>query len=193
MSWFATDEACAAYLERLRWSEGFICPRCGLVREPYRGTRMRLVCQSCRHQATVTAGTLFDKTRTPLKVWMAAAWHLTSQKHGVSALGLQRVLGLGSYQTAWTMLHRFRRAMVRAGREQRKGTVEVDETYIAITDRDESKPRVRTKGNATKTIVALAVEMLEPKGFGRIRLQRVARDSEEYLLPFVHQVDCQSS
>jgi len=83
--------------------------------------------------------------------------------------------------------------MVRAGREQRKGTVEVDETYIAITDRDESKPRVRTKGNATKTIVALAVEMLEPKGFGRIRLQRVARDSEEYLLPFVHQVDCQSS
>jgi len=154
---------------------------------------MRLVCQSCRHQATVTAGTLFDKTRTPLKVWMAAAWHLTSQKHGVSALGLQRVLGLGSYQTAWTMLHRFRRAMVRAGREQRKGTVEVDETYIAITDRDGSKPRVRTKGNATKTIVALAVEMLEPKGFGRIRLQRVARDSEEYLLPFVHQVDCQSS
>ena len=188
LSWFPSDEACAAYLERLRWPEGFICPRCGLVRQPYRGTRIRLVCQSCRHQATVTAGTLFDKTRTPLKVWMAAAWYLTSQKHGVSALGLQRVLGLGSYQTAWTMLHRFRRAMVRAGREQLKGTVEVDETYIALTDRDEFKPRGRAKGAATKTIVALAVEILEPKGFGRIRLQRVARGSEEYLLPFVHEV-----
>jgi transposase-like protein len=131
---------------------------------------------------------IFDKTLTPLKVWMAAAWHLTSQKHGVSALGLQRVLGLGSYQTAWTMLHRLRRAMVRAGREQLKGTVEVDETYIAINDRDASKPRVRAKGNTTKTIVALAVEILEPKGFRRIRLQRVVRDSEEHLLPFVRQV-----
>jgi transposase-like protein len=119
---------------------------------------------------------------------MAAAWYLTSQKHGVSALGLQRVLGLGSYQTAWTMLHRFRRAMVRAGREQLKGTVEVDETYIALTDRDESKARGRAKGNPTKTIVALAVEILEPRGFGRIRLQSVARGSEEYLLPFVRQV-----
>ena len=69
-----------------------------------------------------------------------------------------------------------------------KGTVEVDETYIAITDRDESKPRVRAKSNMTKTIVALAVEILEPKGFGRIRLQRVSRASAEYLLPFVHQV-----
>ncbi len=84
---------------------------------------------------------------------MAAAWYLTSQKHGVSALGLQRVLGLGSYQTAWTMLHRFRRAMVRAGRERLNGFVEIDETYLAIADRKEPKPRARGKSNTTKTIV----------------------------------------
>lgn len=93
------------------------------------------MCPSCQHQSTVSAGTIFEKTRTPLRVWLAAAWYLTNQKQGVSALGLQRVLGLGSYQTTWTMLHRLRRAMVRPGREQLKGMVEVGETYLAITDR----------------------------------------------------------
>ena len=112
--WFASDEACAAYLEQLRWPGGFCCPTCGVVNSPGRATRGRLICRSCRHQCSVTAGTIFDKTRTPLRVWFAAAWYLTSQKLGVSALGLQRVLGLSSYQTAWAMLHRFRRAMRRA-------------------------------------------------------------------------------
>src|SRR5512133_819263 len=93
------------------------------------------MCRNCGRQSTVTSGTIFDKTRTPLTVWLAAAWYLTSQKQGVSALGLQRVLGLGSYQTAWTMLHRFRCAMVRPDRERLKGLIEVDETYLAITDR----------------------------------------------------------
>ena len=86
----------------------------------------------CQYQGTVTSGTIFDKTRTPLRVWLAAAWYLTNQKQGVSALGLQRVLGLGSYQTRRTMLHRFRRAMVRPGRDKLKGLVEVDETYLNV-------------------------------------------------------------
>src|ERR1039457_4777464 len=111
---------------------------CGGMSAPYRASRLRLMCRDCRHQSTVTAGTIFEKTRTPLRVWLAAAWYLTNQKQGVSALGLQRVLGLGSYQTAWAMLHRFRRAMVRPGRERLKGQVEVDETYLAIGDRQES-------------------------------------------------------
>ena len=121
LDWFDSEQACAAYLERLRWPQGFVCPSCGVADSPYRVSRIRLMCRQCGHQATVTAGTIFDKTRTPLTVWLAAAWYITSQKQGVSALGLQRVLGLGSYQTAWTMLHRFRRAMVRAGREPLKG------------------------------------------------------------------------
>lgn len=94
-------------LETLRWPQGFICPDCGVAAGPYRSSRTRLMCRSCGHQTTVTARTIFHKTRTPLRVRLAGARYLTNQKQGVSALGLQRVLGLGSYQTAWTMLYRF--------------------------------------------------------------------------------------
>lgn len=188
LDWFATEEACLAYLERLRWTSGFVCPRCGSVAGAYRASRTRLMCRDCQHQSTVTAGTIFDKTRTPLRVWLAAAWYLTNQKQGVSALGLQRVLGLGSYQTAWTMLHRFRRAMVRPGREQLKGLVEVDETYLAITDRQQPISPVGRKSSTTKVLVVMAVEILQPKGFGRIRLRRIPKDSAPCVIPFVQEV-----
>ena len=95
------------------------------------------------------------------------------------------MLGLGSYQTAWAMLHRFRRAMVRPDRDRLKGTVEIDETYLAITGRDEPQSAQGRKNNTTKVLVALAVEVLEPKGFGRIRLRRIAADSAEFVVPFV--------
>ncbi|EQD53086.1 transposase, partial [mine drainage metagenome] len=147
LDWFGTEEACLAYLEKLRWREGFVCPVCAVAEPPYRSSRGRLMCRSCGRQSTVTAGTIFDKTRTPLRVWLAAAWYLTNQKQGVSALGLQRVLGLGSYQTAWTLLHRYRRAMVRPARERLKGLVEVDENYLAITDRQNPAPRGKSQTN----------------------------------------------
>ena len=188
LDWFATEEACLGYLERLRWADGFVCPRCATVGEAYRASRTRLMCRACQHQSSVTAGTIFEKTRTPLRVWLAAAWYLTNQKQGVSALGLQRVLGLGSYQTAWTMLHRLRRAMVRPGREQLKGVVEVDETYLAITERQEAASMEKRKSSTNKVLVAMAVEMLQPKGFGRIRLRRIAKDSAAYVVPFVQEV-----
>ncbi|MFX5203040.1 IS1595 family transposase, partial [Acinetobacter baumannii] len=91
-----------------------------------------------------------------------AAWYLTNQKQGVSALGLQRVLGLGSYQTAWTMLHRFRRAMVRPGRDKLKGLVEVDETYLSITDRKNPATPAGRKSSTTKVLMVMAVEIVEP-------------------------------
>ncbi|MFV8104003.1 IS1595-like element ISRama1 family transposase, partial [Enterobacter cloacae complex sp.6730515] len=182
---FGTEEACLSYLEGLRWPQGFVCPDCGVAAEPYRSSRTRLMCRSCAHQTTVTAGTIFDKTRTPLRVWLAGAWYLTNQKQGVSALGLQRVLGLGSYQTAWTMLHRFRRAMVRPDRERLKGCVEVDETYLAITDREAPISAINRKNRTSKVLVILAVEMLQPKGFGRIRLQRIQNDGAECVIPFI--------
>jgi len=185
LAWFPSDEACAAYLERLRWPQEFVCPACAVAQQPYRSSRGRLMCRACGRQSTVTAGTIFDKTRTPLRVWLAAAWYLTNQKQGVSALGLQRVLGLGSYQTAWTMLHRFRRAMVRPDRERLKGLVEVDETYLAISDREEPISRANRKSNTSKVLVVLAVEMVEPKGFGRIRLRRIEAESTECVMPFV--------
>ena len=185
LDWFSSEDACLAYLERLRWPTGFVCPSCGAVTPAYRASRTRLLCQDCGHQSTVTAGTIFDKTRTSLKIWLTAAWYVTNQKQGVSALGLQRVLGLGSYQTAWTMLHRFRRAMVRPDGEQLKGVVEIDEIDLAITDRKQPIPPVGRKNNTSIVRIVLAVERLQPKGFGCIGLRRIDKDSEEFIVPFV--------
>ena len=190
LDWFSSEEACLAYLEQLRWPLGFVCPSCGVAGEPYRSSRARLMCRSCSHQSTVTAGTIFDKTRTPLRVWLAGAWYLTNQKQGVSALGLQRVLGLGGYETAWTMLHRFRRAMVRPDRERLKGVVEVDESYLSISDRDApllDEERRKRKYRTHLVPVVIAVELLQPRGFGRIRLRRIDNDSAEQVVPFVQE------
>ena len=185
LDWFASEEACLSYLEKLRWPDGFVCPACGVAQEPYRSSRARLMCRNCAHQGSVTAGTIFEKTRTPLRVWLAAAWYVTNQKLGVSALGLKRVLGLGSYGTAWTMLHRFRRAMVRPERELLKGEVEVDETYLAISNRDKPLSGQGRKSKTSKILVAIAVEIHQPKGFGRVRLRRIDDDSDACVVPFV--------
>ena len=189
--WFASDEVCAAYLEQLRWPSGFCCPACGVADTPGRATRGRLICRACRYQSSVTAGTIFDKTRTPLRVWFAAAWYVTSQKQGVSALGLQRVLGLNSYQTAWAMLHRFRRAMVRPDRDLLSGAVEVDETYVALRRRAgvtrKGARNAKAHDRSHLVAVAVAVEVLQPKGFGRVRLRRVVGSTTDALLPFVRE------
>jgi len=194
--WFATEESCTAYLERLRWPQGFCCPACGAIDAPGRATRGRLICRSCRRQSSVTAGTIFDKTRTSLRVWFAAAWYITNQKLGVSALGLQRVLGLNSYQTAWAMLHRFRRAMVRPDRDLLSGTVEVDETFLALSRRDTAKPRrpsSKAHDRSHLVAVAVAIEVHEPKGFGRIRLRRIPAPTIDALVPFVQENIAQGS
>src|SRR5215470_9246816 len=128
-AWFATDADCLDYLEWLRWPGGFVCPACGEVG----GWRMgdgTLRCGGCRARASPTAGTVFDRTRTPLTVWFMAAWLFATQKDGTSAQSLQRALEISSYQTAWSMLHRLRSVLVRPGRERLTGRVEVDETYI---------------------------------------------------------------
>ena len=129
---------------------------------------------------SVTAGTIFDRSRISLREWFAAAWYMTNQKHGVSALGLQRLLGLGSYQTAWTILQKLRTAMVRPGRDRLHGSVEVDETYVGGIEHG-----VRGRGIETKFIVVIAIEVLPSKGFGRVRLQRVNDVSGASLIPFV--------
>jgi Transposase zinc-ribbon domain len=145
--WFRSEQACREYLFRLRWPEGFRCPRCG----PAKAWLVRSVlwqCAACGRQVSVTAGTIFQDTHTPLTTWLRAVWWVTSQKNGVSALGLQRVLGLGSYQTAWTWQHKLRRAMVRPGRDLLSGRVEVDETEVLqIGVRRRSSGSVRLSGS----------------------------------------------
>ena len=130
---------------------------------------------------SITAGTIFERTRLPLKTWFAAMWFVTSQKDGASALGLKRVLGFGSYQTAWAWLHKLRQAMVRPGRELLSGRIEVDETYIGGTDIGGKRGR----GSEKKEIVVIAVEVLSPKGFGRLRMRRIPDVSGKSLVPFV--------
>jgi transposase-like protein len=175
---FSTEEACRDYLVRLRWPAGFVCPRCQAPGN-WTATRGRLICRACRYQASVTAGTIFQDTRKPLRMWFRAAWHITSQKNGASAVSLQQVLGLGSYMTAWTWLHKLRRAMVRPGRDRLRGTVEVDETYWGGEEED-------AIGRLTedKAVIAVAAEE-DGKGIGRIRLRSIPDVTKASLHGFI--------
>jgi transposase-like protein len=176
---FPDYTACAAYLERLRWPAGFVCPACGRAAAPWRQTRGRLVCPSCRHQGSATAGTILDKTRTSVTTWFEAAWHVTTAKNGLSAKTLERTLGT-RYRVAWTMLQRFRVAMVRSERERLSGNVEVDEILVGGVEHGGKRGR-----GTAKSVVVIAVEVLAPKGFGRLRMRHVPNASGTNLLPFV--------
>jgi len=177
---FSAEQACRDYLAQLRWPEGFRCPRCGGEKAWLVGA-MLFQCVSCDYKASVTAGTVFQGTRKPLTMWFRAMWWVTSQKNGASALGLQQVLGLGSYETAWTWLHKLRRAMVRPGRDRLSGRVEVDETYLGGLEEG-----TRGRGTAKKALIAVAAQE-DGKGVGRIRMRRVKNASAKQLHPFVEE------
>lgn len=179
VEWFPNDEACLTYLEELRWPNGFICPACLTPVKPWRETRRRLVCSSCHHQTSVTSGTIFEKTRTPLTTWLEVAWHMTTAKNGLSAKTVQRTLGM-SYRTAWNMLHQYRIAMVRSERKQLSGIVEVDEALVGGVEHDNKRGR-----GTNKAIVVIAVELKEPKGFGRIRMRHIPDASGDALVSFI--------
>lgn len=175
---FSTEEACRLYLFRLRWPDGYRCPRCPGIR-CWPTKRGLFMCAACGKHASVTAGTIFDRTRTPLPVWFRAIWWIVTQKNGASALGLQRVLGLGSYETAWTWLHKIRRAMVRPGRDRLDGRVEIDETYLGGLEEG-----VHGRETFKKALVVVAAQE-DGRGIGRIRMQRIPDASAKSLLPFV--------
>ena len=179
LAWFPDEAACLRYLERLSWPHGFLCPACGRARAPWRGSRQRLVCRDCGHQTTVTAGTLFQSTRTPLRQWFAAAWLVATAEQGVSARQLARALDLGSYETAWTMLHRFRRAMVRSGRPKLVGRVGIGTVAApALPD------------PAGGSFLATAAVALEDRGEtpGRVRMQRLPSGAGTELVAFLGRV-----
>lgn len=181
-AWFATEADCARYVERLRWPQGFCCPRCGETKGWL--TARRLVhCGGCGRQTSLTAGTVFEGTRKPLRTWFQAMWYVSNQKFGVSALGLKRVLGLGSYETAWSWMHKLRRAMVRPGRDLLSGRVEVDESYVGG-----EKEGASGRYTESKALVVIAIEVHEPRGFGRVRLRRIPDASGASLAPFVQDV-----
>src|SRR5213596_1847775 len=177
---FRSEAACREYLMQLRWPDGFRCPRCG-CRESSPVRTVLLRCRDCRHQTSVTAGTIFQDTRTSLRLWFQAVWWMTSQKNGVSALGLQRVLGLASYETAWAWLHKLRRAMVRPGRDRLSGWIEVDETLVGGTEEG-----VRGRQTVGKSWVVIAAQV-DGSGIGRIRMRTVPDCSAASLHPFVEE------
>lgn len=174
---FSTEEACRAYLYNLRWPNGFLCPKCQ-GDSAWSATDTLWTCQKCRHQTSVIAGTIFERAHLPLPVLFRAIWWVTTQKNGASALGLQRVLGI-SYKTAWTWLHKIRRAMVRPGRDRLQGEVEIDETYLGALDEETHGREI-----GRKALIVVAAQM-DGKRVGRIRMRKIPDASASNLLPFV--------
>jgi transposase-like protein len=171
---FPTEEACLEYLRLVRWPEGYSCLRCA-SKTYWKTERGLFHCRDCGYEGSVTRGTLFHDTHKPLRLWFQAIWYVVNQKNGVSALGLQKALGLGSYHTAWEWLHKLRRAMVRPGRDRLSGLVEMDETFIGG-----ERSGKRGRGAEGKTLVLIAAEQAE-KGIGRIRLTTIADASGKTL------------
>jgi len=178
---FTSEEACRNYVFQLRWPDGFRCSRCDNGKF-WLTKRLLYHCSKCEYETSITAGTIFQDTRHPLYIWFRLIWYIVNQKTGISALGLQRALGLKRYETIWIMLHKLRSAMVRPDREQLSGIVEVDETYIGG-----KKPGKRGRGAAGKTLVFIAVEGKD-NHIGRIRLKKVQDASAASLVPTIQNV-----
>lgn len=176
---FNTEEACREYLFNLRWPEGFCCPQCGYKKAWPINRFFAYECANCGFQVYVIAGTIFQDTKKPLYIWFRAIWHITSQKYGANALGLQRVLGFGSYRTAWMWMHKLRRAMVRPGRERLSGVIDIDEAYIGG-----EKHGKRGRGAEGKILILVAVESKDNR-IGRIRLKRIPDASAKSLEPAI--------
>jgi len=175
---FSSEANCRALIEQLKWPNGFVCKKCKATTY-WKLQCGRYVCSKCRTQHYLLEGTLFERTRKSLLVWFRAVWWLVGQKNGVSALGLQRIMGLGSYETAWAWLHKFRRVMVLPGRDLLSGNVEVDEIFIGGEHSGK-----RGRGAAGKTLVAVGVELNSNK-IGRIRLGIIPDASSDSLHKFI--------
>jgi transposase-like protein len=178
---FADEERCREYLARLKWPEGFRCAHCS-GEKAYFVASKRVVyeCAGCGHQVSVIAGTIFEQSKKPFALWFRAIFEVTASKQGISAAELQRKLGLGSYQTAWSWLQKIRSATVRPNREPLSGEVEIDESYVGGPE-----PGKPGRGAEKKAIVAGAVEK-RGQGCGRVRLALVSSVSADALIGFVH-------
>jgi len=167
LEWFPTEEDCVAYLEWVRWPDGFVCPRCE-GRNAWRTKRRLWHCQGCGRQSSVTAGTVFEDSRKPLRFWFHVMWLMMAQKTGMSAKNLCDTYGFGSYQTAWAWLRKLRSVMVRSGRDRLTGRIEVDEAYIGG-----QKEGTRGRGAEGKTLILVAVEGEVKEKLGRVRFRCV--------------------
>jgi transposase-like protein len=185
---FPTDEACWEHLFACRWPHGFVCPRCRKKEHSLIQTRRVVQCLLCGHQTSLTAGTAMHRTKTPLRFWMWGAYLVATNTPGISALKFQAQVGLKRYETAFTMLHKLRAALVqdRAVESRLSGTLEVDETYVGGR-----VPGARGRPRGTKAIVVAAVEVAPGGVKGiyvkRIKLRKIPAASAHYLTQFVRE------
>jgi transposase-like protein/Zn ribbon nucleic-acid-binding protein len=180
LEYFKTEDDCWNYLFTMRWPDGFICPKCKTGK--YWLTEKRLIhCVNCGHQASITAGTIFQGTRKPLLLWFHIIWWVVAQKTGASAYNLKDFMGFGSYETAWVWLHKLRRAMIRPNRNKLEGEIEVDETYIGGKETGKGK---QGRGAETKSLVVVATEC-KGKQIGRVRFKIISEASGDELIPFI--------
>lgn len=180
LEFFNTEDDCWNYLFNIRWPDGYICSKC--QSEKYWLTEKRLIhCVNCEHQASITAGTIFQGTRKPLLLWFHIIWWVVAQKTGASAYNLKDFMGFGSYETAWAWLHKLRRAMIRTNRNKLAGEVEVDETYIGGKEAGKGK---QGRGAETKSLVVVATEC-KGKQIGRVRFKIISEASGDELIPFI--------
>ena len=175
---FPNEARCWSYLRKARWPQGFLCPRCAGRGSHFLATRRLEQCRSCRYQGSVTAGTVFHGTRVPLRIWFLGIFFLARHKKGISALQFQRDTGVGSYQTAWTLLHKLRSGLGAGPTQRLKGAVKADETYIGGY-----RPGRNGRG-VGKTGVAIAAERRENTA-GAVCLAVIPRATTAVLTAFV--------
>lgn len=175
---FFTEEQCLNYLKEIRFPYGYHCRKCN-HKEYWLNSRGLMVCKKCRDELSITSGTFFHRSKLSFVIIFRALWWLIAQKNGVSAIGLQRILGIGSYRTVWSLLHKFRRLMVLPNREKLSGKVEVDETLVGG-----KKSGKRGRGAEGKTLVVIAIEILE-RGTGRVRMSTISGASKKSLKEFI--------
>jgi len=179
---FPDEKSCWQYIIEIRWPNGYTCPHCNSVKW-WLTSKHKVHCSVCEKEYSITSGTIFQKSSKPLLLWFHVMWWVVAQKTGASAYNLMDFMGFGSYEAAWTWLHKLRRAMVRSCREKLSGVVEVDETYIGGEEVGTGK---RGRGAEEKCLVVVATECIGKK-IGRVRFKIIPDATQESLIPFIEE------
>ena len=179
---FPDEKSCWQYIIDMRWPEGYVCSGCQSERYWLTG-KHKIHCSECGKEYSITSGTIFQESKKSILVWFHIMWWVVAQKTGASASNMKDFMGFGTYETAWQWLHKLRRIMVRSGRENLTGEVEVDETYIGG---DEIGTGKQGRGADEKSLVVVATECIGKK-IGRVRFKIIPNASSDSLLPFIEE------